>query len=198
MGYGTALAAVTMVAAYRQRRLSNAYNALNNNQHKGNNMATKQPRLKALQASASNKALYEQVAIRPDHLEWFKNPLVDEKNKAGALGAMNTAGIWEHIIVPEFTCLCPITGQPDFATIEIFYSPDERCVESKALKIYLGSFRNVGTFHEAATTRVATDLQELLDPLWLLVVGKFTPRGGIPFHPRVAIRDVPEALLYRV
>jgi 7-cyano-7-deazaguanine reductase len=89
-----------------------------------------------------------------------------------------------HIEATEFTSLCPITGQPDFATIEIEYIPRELLVESKSLKIYLGQFRQHGEFHEACVNRVANDLINLLDPEFIRVVGKFTPRGGIAIHPR--------------
>jgi 7-cyano-7-deazaguanine reductase len=80
---------------------------------------------------------------------------------------------------PEFTCLCPKTGQPDFATIRIRYVPDKRCVELKSLKLYLWSFRDEGHFHEAVTNRIADDLLRLLDPRKLTVVGDFMVRGGI-------------------
>jgi len=89
------------------------------------------------------------------------------------------------IRAPEFTSLCPLTGQPDFATIVIEYRPRLRCVESKALKLYLGSFRNAGEFHEACVARIVRDLVYLLDPDYLLIRGEFTPRGGIPFWPEV-------------
>ncbi len=80
---------------------------------------------------------------------------------------------------PEFTCVCPRTGQPDFATIRIRYVPGERCVELKSLKLYLWSFREEGTFHEAVTNRICDDLVRALDPRWLEVVGDFAVRGGI-------------------
>lgn len=80
---------------------------------------------------------------------------------------------------PEFTCLCPVTGQPDFATIRIRYTPDARCVELKSLKLYLWSFRNEGHFHEAVTNRICDDLVRLLAPRKLTVVGDFMVRGGI-------------------
>jgi 7-cyano-7-deazaguanine reductase len=80
---------------------------------------------------------------------------------------------------PEFTCLCPMTGQPDFATIRIRYIPDELCVELKSLKLYLWSFRDEGTFHEAVTNRIANDLIAALDPRFLEVEGDFYIRGGI-------------------
>ena len=80
---------------------------------------------------------------------------------------------------PEFTCLCPMTGQPDFATIRIRYTPDAKCVELKSLKLYLWSYRNEGAFHEAVTNRILDDLVEALDPRWMLVEGDFLVRGGI-------------------
>ena len=80
---------------------------------------------------------------------------------------------------PEFTTLCPITGQPDFARIEISYVPDQNCVESKALKLYLFSFRNVGSFHEAVTNRILDDLVRATAPRWMEVTGHFNARGGI-------------------
>ena len=80
---------------------------------------------------------------------------------------------------PEFTCLCPMTSQPDFATIRIRYVPDEKCVELKSLKLYLWSYRDEGTFHEAVTNRIANDLIAALDPRYLYVEGDFYIRGGI-------------------
>ncbi len=80
---------------------------------------------------------------------------------------------------PEFTCLCPLTGQPDFATIRIRYTPDERCVELKSLKLYLWSYRNEGAFHEAVTNRILDDLVAVLDPRRAEVEGDFWVRGGI-------------------
>ena len=89
------------------------------------------------------------------------------------------------IEAPEFTSLCPKTGQPDFATIVIEYIPREKCVESKSLKLYLGSFRMHGEFHEACVARMHADLEALLQPAYLIVEGRFSPRGGIKFWPRV-------------
>ena len=80
---------------------------------------------------------------------------------------------------PEFTCLCPRTGQPDFATIRIRYVPNRLCVELKSLKLYVWSFRNEGHFHEAVTNRICDDLAKLLSPRWLEVIGDFAVRGGI-------------------
>ncbi|HEV7573221.1 MAG TPA: preQ(1) synthase [Thermoanaerobaculia bacterium] len=80
---------------------------------------------------------------------------------------------------PEFTCLCPMTAQPDFATIRIRYVPDEKCVELKSLKLYLWSYRDEGTFHEAVTNKIANDLIAALEPRYLYVEGDFYIRGGI-------------------
>ncbi|MCM3707018.1 MULTISPECIES: preQ(1) synthase [Cytobacillus] len=84
---------------------------------------------------------------------------------------------------PEFTSLCPKTGQPDFATIYISYIPDQKMVESKSLKLYLFSFRNHGDFHEDCMNTIMNDLIELMDPRYIEVWGKFTPRGGISIDP---------------
>jgi 7-cyano-7-deazaguanine reductase len=84
---------------------------------------------------------------------------------------------------PEFTSICPITGQPDFATITIAYVPDKKLVESKSLKLYLFSFRNHGDFHENCVNVIMKDLIKLLDPKYIEVQGKFTPRGGISIDP---------------
>lgn len=84
---------------------------------------------------------------------------------------------------PEFTSLCPKTGQPDFATIYISYVPDEKLVESKSLKLYLFSFRNHGDFHEDCVNIIMKDLVRLLSPKYIEVWGKFTPRGGLSIDP---------------
>lgn len=88
-----------------------------------------------------------------------------------------------RFICPEFTSLCPITAQPDFATIRIAYIPDQRMVESKSLKLYLFSFRNHGDFHEDCINIIMKDLIALMDPKYIEVSGEFTPRGGIAIHP---------------
>ena len=90
---------------------------------------------------------------------------------------------------PEFTTLCPKTGQPDFATIVISYIPRERMVESKSLKLYLGSFRNHGDFHEDCVNIIMKDLVKLMDPKYLEVTGIFTPRGGISIYPFAQYAD---------
>lgn len=84
---------------------------------------------------------------------------------------------------PEFTTLCPITGQPDFATLYISFIPDLKMVESKSLKLYLFSFRNHGDFHEDCVNIIMKDLIKLMDPRYIEVWGKFTPRGGISIDP---------------
>lgn len=81
--------------------------------------------------------------------------------------------------IPEFTCLCPKTGQPDFAIFYLDYVPDQRCVELKALKLYMWSFRDEGAFHEAVTNRILADLVAATDPRFMRLTGKFNVRGGI-------------------
>ena len=90
---------------------------------------------------------------------------------------------WVRFNCPEFTALCPITGQPDFAEIRIAYIPDKKLVESKSLKLYLFSFRNHGSFHEDCVNVIAKDLIRLLQPKYLEVTGYFLPRGGISIYP---------------
>ena len=87
---------------------------------------------------------------------------------------------------PEFTCVCPMTGQPDFATIRLRYVPDERCVELKSLKLYLWSYRDTGAFHEAVTNQICDDLVKAMAPRWLEVSSDFAVRGGI--HTVVTVR----------
>jgi len=99
-------------------------------------------------------------------LEWFENPSPGRDYEI-------------RFEAPEFTCLCPKTGQPDFATIRIHYVPDRRCVELKSLKLYLWSFRDEGAFHEAVTNRILDDLVALLAPRRLTVEADFYVRGGI-------------------
>lgn len=84
---------------------------------------------------------------------------------------------------PEFTSLCPMTGQPDFASVYISYVPDKKLVESKSLKLYLFSFRNFGEFHEDCVNRIMKDMIALLEPKYIEVWGRFLPRGGISIDP---------------
>ena len=107
---------------------------------------------------------------RPDVLETFDNKHPDHH-------------YWIKFNCPEFTTLCPITGQPDFGTIYISYIPDEKMVESKSLKLYLFSFRNNGDFHEDVVNIIMKDLIKLMEPKYIEVWGKFTPRGGISIDP---------------
>ena len=90
---------------------------------------------------------------------------------------------WVRFNCPEFTAVCPITGQPDFAEIRISYIPGQRMVESKSLKLYLFGFRNHGAFHEDCVNIIMKDLIALMNPKYIEVTGFFVPRGGISIHP---------------
>ncbi|MDR1672174.1 MAG: preQ(1) synthase [Bacteroidales bacterium] len=103
-------------------------------------------------------------------LETFDNPHPDHD-------------YWVRFNCPEFTALCPITGQPDFATIYIHYLPDRQMAESKSLKLYLFGFRNHGAFHEDCVNIIMKDLVQLMHPKYIEVWGIFHPRGGISIHP---------------
>ena len=106
----------------------------------------------------------------PEVLETFENKHPDND-------------YWVQFNCPEFTSLCPITGQPDFAEIKIMYIPKLRMVESKSLKLYLFSFRNNGDFHEDCVNIIMKDLIKLMEPKYIEVIGLFTPRGGISIYP---------------
>src|SRR3954447_3890983 len=84
-----------------------------------------------------------------------------------------------HMQIPEFTCLCPMSGQPDFATLFLDYIPDAKCVELKSLKLYIWSYRNEGAFHEAVTNRILDDLVQAIEPRFMRLTAKFFVRGGI-------------------
>ena len=109
---------------------------------------------------------------RPDVLETFDNKHPDHD-------------YWVKFNCPEFTTLCPITGQPDFGTIYISYIPDEKMVESKSLKLYLFSFRNNGDFHEDVVNIIMKDLIKFLEPKYIEVWGKFWPRGWMGSDPYI-------------
>jgi len=94
--------------------------------------------------------------------------------------------------IPEFTCLCPITGQPDFATIRIRYVPDQHLVELKSLKLYIWSYRDEGAFHEDVTNRILNDLVQAVQPRWAEVAGDFNVRGGIKTEVRAAYGKRPD------
>ena len=91
---------------------------------------------------------------------------------------------------PEFTCLCPLTGQPDFAQFSIIYVPNEKCVELKSLKLYLWSYRNEGAFHEKVTNQILTDLVAAVAPRWMEVKGEWFIRGGITTNVTVSHVDL--------
>ncbi len=95
---------------------------------------------------------------------------------------------------PEFTCLCPITGQPDFAHLVIDYVPGDWIVESKSLKLFLGAHRNHGGFHEATTVAIAKRLDDVLAPVWLRIGGYWYPRGGMPIDVFYQTGEPPEGL----
>jgi 7-cyano-7-deazaguanine reductase len=94
--------------------------------------------------------------------------------------------------VPEFTCLCPMTGQPDFATIRIRYVPDQHLVELKSLKLYMWSYRDEGAFHEDVTNRILDDFVAASRPRWAEVIGDFNVRGGIKTEIRAVYGKKPE------
>ena len=100
------------------------------------------------------------------HIETFPNPAPHRNYRI-------------HMEVPEFTCLCPKTGQPDFATLVLDYAPDKHCVELKSLKLYVVSYRNQGAFHEAVTNRILDDLVKALAPRYIRLTARFFVRGGI-------------------
>lgn len=102
-------------------------------------------------------------------LETFPCPYDSEKSNGGII----------RIIFPEFTCVCPKTGYPDFASIAIYYMPDQLCLELKSWKLYLNSFRMIGTFHETVTNHIFETLKNNVNPKWLLVTGDFFPRGNV-------------------
>ena len=117
-----------------------------------------------------NKNVKYDTDYNPDLLETFENKHPEND-------------YWVKFNCPEFTSLCPITGQPDFANIIITYVPATRMVESKSLKFYLFSFRNHGDFHEDCVNKIMKDLIKLMDPKYIEVRGRFLPRGGISIDP---------------
>jgi 7-cyano-7-deazaguanine reductase len=107
------------------------------------------------------------VATRPSkRLETFSNPTPERDYRI-------------RMEMPEFTCLCPMTGQPDFATLALEYVPDRKCVELKSLKLYVWSYRNEGAFHEAVTNRILDDLVAATKPRYMRLEARFNVRGGI-------------------
>ncbi|WP_085907501.1 preQ(1) synthase [Kiloniella majae] len=104
------------------------------------------------------------------------------------------SGYVVRFTAPEFTSLCPITGQPDFAHLMIDYVPGDWLVESKSLKLFLGSFRNHGAFHEDCTVSIGKRIEELLEPKWLRIGGYWYPRGGIPIDVFYQSGPAPEGI----
>jgi len=113
------------------------------------------------------KSFLRTVPSRPSKkLETFSNPSPGRDYRI-------------HMEIPEFTCVCPMTGQPDFATLVLDYVPDKRCVELKSLKLYVWSFRDEGAFHEAVTNRILDDLVRATQPRLMRLEARFNVRGGI-------------------
>ncbi len=102
-------------------------------------------------------------------IETFPNPIAAKTGKNSVV----------KIIFPEFTCVCPKTGYPDFASIDLYYLPTSKCIELKSWKLYLNSFRMIGTFHETVSEHLFTTVHMLIKPKWLLLVGDFFPRGNV-------------------
>ncbi len=107
------------------------------------------------------------MASKPEKtLEAFPNPFINRDYHI-------------HMEIPEFTCLCPKTGQPDFATLILDYIPDKKCIELKSLKLYIWSYRDDGVFHEAVTNMILDDLVAVLRPRYIRLIARFYVRGGI-------------------
>lgn len=117
------------------------------------------------------KSGIQMVAERPvsDILEVFPNRFADRFYIV-------------KFLFPEFTSLCPVTGQPDFGTMEIYYIPDQYCVESKSFKLYMFAYRNYQSFMETITNTILDDLVKVMDPCWIRVNGLFAPRGAVKIH----------------
>lgn len=131
---------------------------------------------KHLKSLGNQNTQYKYDGADASLLETFPNPLTGVEHESLSVITIEND-------YPEFTSLCPKTGQPDFAAIVVTYSPRDLCVESKSWKLYLGSYRGVAEFHEACVERIHNDLWTLLNPRHLRVEGRFTPRGGIKFWP---------------
>ena len=128
-------------------------------------------------AIMTDKKLNGLTLLKKGEMRYPTSP--DEAQLETFENANQQRNYWIEFKTSEFTSLCPITGQPDFATITIEYIPGTLCVESKSLKLYLFSFRQTGTFYEEIVNRIYTDLIEQLNPRRLVVNGEFTARGGI-------------------
>ena len=139
--------------------------------------------MKSKQSTAGLSQLGKKVAIPPSpdeaKLETFPNPYPGKKYRV-------------TFDCHEFTSMCPVTGQPDFAQISIQYVPAKSCIESKSLKLYLGSFRNQGQFAETIVNRILEDLVAACRPRYCVVKGEFTPRGGIAIEVVAEHGDLPK------
>jgi 7-cyano-7-deazaguanine reductase len=122
---------------------------------------------------------YGEKAIRKAALEVWKNPSPGRDYEI-------------NVSFPEFTCLCPRSGYPDFATIKINYVPDRKIVELKSLKLYLNSFRDIHVSHEEVTNRIYSELERRLKPRFLEVIGDFNPRGNVKTIVRVCSEKAPK------
>lgn len=119
----------------------------------------------------------EKMTLLEDALRKNIFPRIDTFPCPYIKNAKNTGVI--RIIFPEFTCVCPKTGYPDFASIDVYYLPAKTCIELKSWKLYLNSFRMIGSFHETVTAHLFATLKGLLQPKWLLLAGDFFPRGNV-------------------
>ncbi|TYC70083.1 NADPH-dependent 7-cyano-7-deazaguanine reductase QueF [Stappia sp. BW2] len=140
----------------------------------------------------SDKSIYENLTQLGSSTE-----LPDDPDKAVLEKVPNPqagTGYMVRFVAPEFTSLCPITGAPDFAHLVIDYVPRDFLVESKSLKLFLGSFRNHGAFHEDCTVSIGKRLVDLLDPQWLRIGGYWYPRGGIPIDVFYQTGPAPEGV----
>lgn len=137
----------------------------------------------------SNNSVYGNLKQLGTKVELPQTP--DEAVLEKVPNPQNDISYCIRFTAPEFTSLCPITGQPDFAHIVIDYVPDQWLVESKSLKLFLGAFRNHGSFHEDCTIVIAKRLIELLQPKWLRIGGYWYPRGGIPIDVFWQTGEVP-------
>jgi 7-cyano-7-deazaguanine reductase len=120
---------------------------------------------------------YENVTPLEDALKTGALPPLETFPCPHDTSALDTGIV--RIVFPEFTCVCPKTGYPDFASIILCYLPDKLCLELKSWKLYLNAFRMVGTFHETVTAHLFTTLKTLLSPKWMLLAGDFYPRGNV-------------------
>lgn len=119
---------------------------------------------------------YDEKAIKKVKLEIWDNPNPERDYEV-------------NIMFPEFTCLCPRSGYPDFATIRVIYIPDKKIIELKALKLYLNSFRDIHISHEEVTNKIYSELKKVLKPRFLEVIGDFNPRGNVKTIIRVASKQ---------